>query len=632
MQADSTLPDAAQPPVPSAAATTQTHDARAARAAVAQRPDARAAVARIPDARAARADPRIAEVLYRTALSGDRRSVLITILGSLAVAFLLQQHTASHAAWLWCGACVVLSALRMLLNQPVNPAEVAPASVVARSRWLALLFIGSAIWGVGPLLFLMDNPSADTLLTGIFLAAAGLSAPLLSAWRPAVYASLLPALVPLLVTLATRPLTGVVPVSTNSLLLASIGAAFLLVLERMTMAQNDSLALLLATRFHNEDLVQQLRSQVEVAARANQEKTRFLASAAHDLRQPLHALGMFCAALEQRLNNTPEKPLVRNMMRAIESLEESFGAMLDISRLDAGVVQTSPQTFAIRDIFRRLYQQFAGDAEARGLALRFRATRRVVRSDPLLLERVLANLVQNALRYTRKGGVLVAARRHARGIALEVWDTGLGIPDDKREMIFREFYQIDNPERDRGRGLGMGLAIVQRLCSLLQHPLDLASRSGKGSVFRVVVPAGDVNAIDSPATEGDTLPPRRSGMVTVILIDDERTIREATRELLRPLHVNVLLAGTIDEAVALARDSTEQVEMILSDWRLRGQENGVDAVRAVRAVCGAATPAVLITGDTSPELLKLAHESGLVVLHKPLQPRQLVRLIKHLRR
>src|SRR5581483_10164036 len=214
------------------------------------------------------------------------------------------------------------------------------------------------------------------------------------------------------------------------------------------------------------------------------------ASAAHDLRQPLHALGMFCATLDQRLQDTPERPLVRNMMSAIESLEDSFGAMLDISRLDAGVVQTTPQTFPIRDVFRRLYQQFGGDAEARDLALRFRASRRIVHSDPLLLERILANLVQNALRYTRRGGVLVAARRHNAGVALEVWDTGLGIPVDKLEMIFREFYQIDNPERDRSRGLGMGLAIVKRLCKLLQHPLEVRSTEGSGTVFRLVVPEG----------------------------------------------------------------------------------------------------------------------------------------------
>ncbi len=563
------------------------------------------------DARAARADARVADLLYRTALAGDRRAVVITMLGSILVALLIQQQSVSYAAWYWCAACLGCAGLRYLLNR----------RGIERSRWLTLLFLTSAIWGAGPSVFLLDNPSADILLTGIFLAAAGLAAQMVSAWRAAVYFSLLPAIAPLLVTLAVR----------NNVLLASIVAAFLVVLERFMMSQNDSLALLLAVRVRNEDLVQQLRAQIDVAARAIEEKTRFVASAAHDLRQPLHALGMFCATLEQRLQNAPEKPLVRNMMNAIESLEESFGAMLDISRLDAGVVQTVAQTFPIRDIFRRLYQQFGGDAEAHDLALRFRATRRIVRSDPLLLERVLANLVQNALRYTRRGGVLVAARRHARGIALEVWDTGLGIPADKLEMIFREFYQIDNPERDRSRGLGMGLAIVHRICQLLGHPLELRSRVGRGTVFRLVVPAGEASAIHEP-TQVDTLPPRRLGTIRVILIDDERAIRDATRELLVPMQVEVLPAGTIDEAVTQAQGVQGQVDMILSDWRLRGQENGIEAVRAVRTVCGEGTPAVLITGDTSPDLLKLAHENGLVVLHKPLQPRQLVRLIKHLRR
>jgi signal transduction histidine kinase len=573
----------------------------------------------------------VADVLYQTALAGDRLAVLITVLGSFFVASLVERRSFSHVAWLWCIACVALAGVRLLLNRPRvgDPGVTAP---VHRRAWLVLLFSASALWGMGPPLFLSENPSAATLLTGIFLAAASLSAPLVVAWRSAIYASLLPALAPLLLTLALGPLIGVSPFSANSFLLAALAAAFLLVLERLMMAQNDSLALLLAVRFHNEDLVRQLRSQVDVAARANQEKTRFVASAAHDLRQPLHALGMFCATLDQRLNDTPERPLVRNMMNAIESLEESFGAMLDISRLDAGVVQTAAQTFPIRDIFRRLYQQFGGDAEARSLALRFRATRRIVRTDPLLLERVLSNLVQNALRYTHDGGVLVAARRNPRGIALEVWDTGLGIPADKIEMIFREFYQIENPERDRGRGLGIGLAIVQRICNLLGHPLEVHSTVGRGSLFRVVVPAGDANAVDETVPEGDTLPPRNLGTVTVLLIDDERAIREATRELLRPLHVDVIVAANITEAVELARESSATIDMILSDWRLRGQENGVEAVLAVRAVAGAATPAVLITGDTSPELLKTAHENGLVVLHKPLQPRHLVRLIKHLRR
>jgi signal transduction histidine kinase len=584
--------------------------------------------AETPEVRVARSDPRIAEALYETALAGDRRVAVIMILGSFIVASLVQQQGSSRLAWLWCGASVVLSGGRLLLNRPRRLGG--PYQTALKDRWLGLLFMAAASWGVGPPLFLLEDPAADTLLTGVFLAAAGLSAPLLSAWRPAVYASLLPALVPLLVTLAVHTISAS-QISTNALLLTSVTAAFMLLLERLTIAQNNSLALLLAVRFHNEDLVQQLRSQIDVVARANEEKTRFVASAAHDLRQPLHALGMFCATLEQRLQNTPDRPLVRNMMDAIESLEESFGAMLDISRLDAGIVQTAPQTFPIRDVFRRLYQQFGGDAEARDLAFRFRATRRIVQSDPLLLERILANLVQNALRYTRRGGVLVAARRHAAGVALEVWDTGFGIPADKLEMIFREFYQIENPERDRSRGLGMGLAIVQRLCHLLRHPLEVRSREGRGTVFRLVVPEGDVNAL-AIAKEAETLPPRKTGTITVLLIEDERAIREATRELLRPMQVNVIVAATIAEAVEFAEKSTEQIDMILSDWRLRGHENGLEAVRAVRVVSGEGTPAVLITGETSSELLKQAHEAGLVVLHKPLQPRQLIRLIKHLRR
>jgi signal transduction histidine kinase/CheY-like chemotaxis protein len=588
-------------------------------------------------ARGARADARVSQELFRTALAGDRRVVVITLLAALFVTSLVEQQTTSRAALLWCSACAALAAVRWFLNRTRPLDETPHAAKLHRQRWLVLLFVTSAVWGAGPPLFLIDNPSADTSLTGIFLAAAGLSASLLAAWRPAVYAALLPALLPLLITLALRPLAGAVHAgmahaSAYSFLLAALAAGFLLVLERLTMAQNDSLALLLAVRFRNEDLVQQLRSQVDVADRAVQDKTRFLASAAHDLRQPMHALGMFCATLQMRLQNSPEKPLVRNIMNAIESLEASFSAMLDISRLDAGIVETTPQTFAIRDLFRRLYQQFGGDAEERDLALRFRASQRVVRSDPLLLERVLANLVQNALRYTRQGGVLVAARRHPRGIGLEVWDTGLGIPPDKMDMIFREFYQIDNPERDRGRGLGMGLAIVRRLCQLLEHPLEVRSRPGRGSVFCVVVPAGDADAIDAPSLEADTLPPRKEGVVTVLLIDDEAAIREATRELLRPMDVDVIVAGSIDEAVTLAKGASESIDLILSDWRLRGQETGIEAIRAVRAVCGESTPAILVTGDTSSELHKLAHEGGLVVLHKPLQPRQVVRLIKHLRR
>jgi signal transduction histidine kinase len=575
-----------------------------------------------------RADARIDAELYRSAYAADRRGALAGILAALFAATAMQHRGAPPGVWLWAGAYVVLAVSRMAL---LARARAEPALLEGqrgrtfRVLWLTLLTVSAVAWGAGPPLFLSQEFASGGLLAGIWLAAAGLSAPLVAASRPAIYLWLLPSVAPLLFALA---LYG----SGEALVLAVLGSVFLAVLLRLVLEQNDSLGAGLAARFQNEDLVEQLRTQVDVAARANQEKTRFLASAVHDLRQPLHALGLFCAALDQRLHDIPERPLIKNMMASIEALETSFGAMLDISRLDAGVVHASPQSFPVRDLFRRLYQQFGGDAEARDISLRFRAVRRLVLSDPQLLERVLANLLQNALRYTREGGVLVAARRHGAEVALEVWDTGVGIPADKLELIFEEFYQIDNPERDRSRGLGMGLAIVRRLCDLLGHRLEVRSRVGRGTMFRVVVPPGDERDRTQPSLEAETLPPRTDVRVTVLLIDDERAIREATRELLRPMQVDVLVAGTIAEATELARQCAAPIDMILSDWRLRGTETGIEAVRAVRRICGEATPAVLITGDTSAEVLTLAHENGLVILHKPLQPRELLRLIGRLDR
>jgi signal transduction histidine kinase len=575
-------------------------------------------------------DQRIDAEMYRSAYEADRRGSLAGIVAALFAASALQGRGAPRGVWLWAGCYVVLALSRRFLLTSASRDQarrVWPrgADAAVRRIWLALMAASAAAWGAGPVLFLSKDFAAGGTLTGIWLAAAGLSAPLLAAARAAIYLWLLPAVLPLLFALVLQG-------SSEALVFATLGAAFLLLLLRLALEQNDSLAAGLMARFRNEDLVQQLRTQVDLAARASQDKTRFLASAVHDLRQPLHALGLFCAALDQRLHDIPERPLVKNMMASIEALESSFGAMLDISRLDAGVVQVALQRFPVRDLFRRLYQQFGGDAEARDISLRFRAARRVVSSDPQLLERVLSNLVQNALRYTRHGGVLVAARRHRGDVALEVWDTGIGIAPEQLEMIFEEFYQIDNPERDRTRGLGMGLAIVRRLCDLMSHPLQVHSRPGRGTLFRVVVPAGDQTGPVQPALEAETLPPRSDVRATIVLIDDERAIRDATSELLRPLRVDVLAAATIAEALELVRSADAPIDMILSDWRLRGSESGIQAVQAVRKLCGTSTPAVLITGDTSAEVLTQAHQNGLVVLHKPLQPRELLRLIGRLER
>jgi signal transduction histidine kinase len=570
---------------------------------------------------------RVRDEQVRTLYGQDSRVALASILVAVCTAglFHLNRPDGTAAAW---GAALVLTLAARFGFVVFRRRRIRPGADARRARreYLVPLGASAVAWSVGPLLlFPADQPGYQALLIAIWIGLASAATPTVAASRLAIYLWL----VPLLLPLAARFLLAPDPTSN---VLGVIAAVFLVVHLRLALEQNELLTATLLARVQNEELVTRLREQMTLVARASEEKTRFLAAAAHDLRQPLHALGLFCAALDQRLRDIPEKPLVKSMMKSIEALENSFGAILDVSRLDSGAVQPNVQVFPVRDVFRRLYMHYAGDAELADISLRFRAAGRLVRSDPQLLERIVSNLIQNSLRYTRAGGVLVAARRRAGQVSIEVWDSGVGIPPDKIDLIFQEFYQVDNPERDRSKGLGMGLAIVRRLTDLLGHRLEVRSTPGRGSVFRVQVPGAIEGAPDAAQLGADTLPPRIDRNVTVLLIDDERAIRDAMRELLAPLHVDLLVAATIEEACRIAAAATQPIDLILSDWRLRGDEDGIDAVRQVRRLTGPATPAVLITGETSPEIVKLAHASGLVVMHKPLQPKELLRLINRLSR
>jgi signal transduction histidine kinase len=563
----------------------------------------------------------------RRLYADDNRVAFASMAVAIAVAVLFHLHQPDGSALAWGAVLVVVLAARLVFVASRRRHITAGADARrARREYLLPLTASALVWSVGPLVFFpADHAGYQALLISIWIALATAATPIVAVSRLAIYLWLVPLLLPLSARflLAPDPTTNV---------LGMIAAVVLVVQLRLALEQNELLTATMLARLQNEDLVARLREQMSLVARTSEEKTRFLAAAAHDLRQPLHALGLFCAALDQRLRDIPEKPLVRSMMKSIEALENSFGAILDISRLDSNAVQPNVQVFPVRDVFRRLYMHYAGDAEIADISLRFRAAGRLVRSDPQLLERIVSNLIQNSLRYTRSGGVLVAARRRAGQVSIEVWDSGIGIPADKIDLIFQEFYQLDNPERDRSKGLGMGLAIVRRLSDLLGHQLEVRSTVGRGSVFRLLVPSAIEGAPDAAQLGADTLPPRIERNVTVLLIDDERAIREAMRELLTPLHVDLLAAATVEEACRMAKAARQPIDLILSDWRLRGEEDGVEAVRQVRRLTGARTPAVLITGETSQEIVKLAHANGLVVMHKPLQPKELLNLITPLSR
>ncbi len=371
-----------------------------------------------------------------------------------------------------------------------------------------------------------------------------------------------------------------------------------------------------------------LESERDAAWAADQDKSRFLAIASHDLRQPVHALGLFAATLHKRLQHSPDEPLARNMMRAIDGLERSFNAMLDISRLDAGVMTPRLQTFPLRDMFRRLHMHYAGQAELAGLGLRFSPGGKSVTSDPQLLERIVGNLIQNAIKYTERGGIVVVARSTRSHVNIEIWDTGLGIAPELLPRIFEEFYQVGRGERDRTHGLGMGLAIVKRLAGLLNHRLEVVSRLGGGTMFRVGVPIGELPGIQEDMAPADTVPMVLQSPQMVLIIDDEEPIREGLRLLLEEWGFQTMTAADAAQAEHAATALEGRVDLILSDLHLGGGPDGLEAVANVRRLCGRDVPAVLVTGDTAHDEIQRITASGLPVLFKPVQPRRLYEALR----
>jgi len=355
------------------------------------------------------------------------------------------------------------------------------------------------------------------------------------------------------------------------------------------------------------------------AEHANKAKSRFLAAASHDLRQPIHAQGLFLDVLSRTELTSHQRELLSSARAASEASGEMLNALLDFSRIEAGVIKQQIKPFLLQPLFNKIENEFARQADAKDLVFRLRETSLAVRSDPILLELILRNLVSNAITYTENGGVLIACRRRGNLAVLEVWDTGIGIEPEHQQEVFREFHQLGNPERDSRKGLGLGLAICDGLARTLGHKLTLVSIPRRGSVFRLALPIASMPLPDRPdaAKNGAT----RALDVRILVIDDDETVRAAMLHLLRNWGGECEAAESIEEALAIARASPPGV--VISDYRLREQRTGAEAISALREYLGNNLPALLITGDTAPERLREAQASGIPLLHKPLSPSQL---------
>ena len=372
----------------------------------------------------------------------------------------------------------------------------------------------------------------------------------------------------------------------------------------------------------------QVAQRTHELAEANRAKSRLLAAASHDLRQPLHALNLLVAQLSLTRAAAERERLTRHIEAAVASINGLFDGLLDISKLEAGVVTAQAEPMALQPLLDGLVTTYAADAQAKGLRLRVRPTREWVRSDRVLLERILGNLLANAVRYTARGGIVVGARRRGGELRIEVWDSGIGIAPELQPEIFREFFQAAPQGRLRGEGLGLGLAIVARLCALLDHRIGVASRPGRGSCFHIAVPRVAA-ALSLPAPTaahgaGDDLLRGRH----VVVIDNDAGVRESTGGLLAAWGCEVVTASSVDQA--LQRLGGQAPDLVIADLHLDHGASGTEAIAQLRHRHGAGLPAFLMSGDVSQAARDRAAAAGLPLIDKPVAPLRLRTLASRL--
>ncbi len=519
----------------------------------------------------------------------------------------------------WIGAIVALTLVRLVQALRFFQAKRIGERTGAWKSWAwefsVLSWLTAALWG--GLGWFGYSAGAPHLLAFTCIILTGLTCgavPSLSAF-PAAYIG---SMVAMLLPLAVRCILGGTEIDTIYLFLIACLAGANLYYSRVTYR---TLLETVRLRFDNVQLIERLGEERDRAQAADQSKTRFLAAASHDLRQPIHALSLFVstlATLAQRGNVAmgAASHMAARMQAVVDNLGALLNGLLDVSRLDAGVIPVQRQPVALGELLAELEHAFAGLAVERGLDWRVVPSSAWVESDPALLRRMLENLVANAFRYTRQGGVLLGCFRLGASVHIAVVDSGIGIASDQREQIFEEFVQLQAGEGERQAGTGLGLAIVRRMGVLLDHPIRVRSIPGRGSVFSIAVP------VAAPAQIAATSSAGAAAAATVMAIDDDVHVLEGISALLTAWGHRVLAAKDVAALQHLHGAATVNgpvaVQLILADYRLGGGVRGTEAIVALRDYLGSAVPAVIITGDTSPDRLRELVASGHAVLHKPL--------------
>jgi signal transduction histidine kinase/ActR/RegA family two-component response regulator len=565
------------------------------------------------------------EMLYGNALAVSGSALLMAAM----IAVIAWPHTSHSKIISWAVIALLVQACMIWLTSRYRRADDrATASSAWGWRFAATSGVAGVVWGSAAFVLVRaDQPLTLALIAACLAGRATISVITHAHFPPALHAF-------------TAPIFGMLAlryISLGGYGNAALGVMWFAVLGYLLLfsdRQSRAIVSQIRLRYENEQLVGQLQQQNVLAeqARARAEsasrsKSLFFAAANHDLRQPLHSLGLFATALRNGNVDDSGRKMIDQILQCTESLEQLFDNLLDISKLDAGQVEIKKEIIAVNLVFDRLRSTFAVPAQDKGIKLVVRRSRAMLMTDPTLLFRVLSNLVANSIRYTEKGGVIVACRKRAGAVCIEVWDSGIGIPVEQHERIFEEFYQLNNPSRDRTRGLGLGLATVRRIVQLLDHPLRLRSSAGRGTRFSIDVPLADPNKIHSVAATIEQKVPNLIGGKLILVIDDEESVRLGMQSLLESWGCKCITA--MDAEQALQSIDGRLPDFILADLRLRGDQTGIDAIRVLRAKLGQGIPAVLISGDTAAEQLRKVSSAGLTMMHKPLKAVRLRALLNH---
>ncbi len=391
-------------------------------------------------------------------------------------------------------------------------------------------------------------------------------------------------------------------------------------------------------KVYTEELASQLKSEMAVAETsqrqaelASRAKTQFFAAASHDLRQPLHAMGLFAEALRQRSKDEEVVHLVNSINSSVDALEGLFSELLDITKIDTGGVEPDPEHFSVGDLFSRMRLHFEPTAFEKGLSLRFRGDQHFAYADPMIVERIVRNLVSNAIRYTEDGGILVSCRRRGNQLCVQVWDSGIGITEKEQARIFEEFYQVQSArplQPHHRKGLGLGLAIVKRLADLIEAPLTLRSRVNHGTVFTLMLPVGKA------PRWSNNVPTQSKGPIGltldrrfIVVVEDEPAVLEGLSVLLKGWGATVEAFDTVARVEAWAQSADTKPDLLIVDYRLPEQRTGIDAIKSVRERLGSDIPAIIVTGSSMVGHEEEARKHQFHILLKPVVPNKLRALI-----